>query len=51
MLTEEITTKGKGVVYLSPLLGVSRRREVLKAFREIKMMSPLPVFIYLAQRL
>jgi hypothetical protein len=51
ILTEEITTKGKGVVYLSPLLGVSRRREVLKTFREIKMTSGLPVFIYLAQRL
>jgi len=51
MLTEEKTTKGKGVVYLSPLLGASQRREVLREFRAIKMASPLPVFIYLAQRL
>jgi len=51
MLAEEKTTKGKGVVYLSPLLGASQRREVLREFREIKMTSPLPVFIYLAQRL
>jgi radical SAM superfamily enzyme YgiQ (UPF0313 family) len=51
LLTEEKTTKGKGVVYLSPLLGVSQRRAVLKEFRAIKMASPLPVFIYLAQRL
>jgi hypothetical protein len=51
MLAEEKTARDKGVVYLSPLLGVSQRREVLKEFREIKMASPLPVFIYLAQRL
>jgi hypothetical protein len=51
MLAEEKTTKGKGVVYLSPLLGASQRREVLREFRAIKMTSPLPVFIYLAQRL
>jgi hypothetical protein len=51
MLAEEKTTKGKGVVYLSPLLGASRRREVLRDFREIKMASPIPVYIYLAQRL
>jgi hypothetical protein len=51
MLAEEKTTKGKGVVYLSPLLGVSQRRGILKEFREIKMTSPIPVYIYLAQRL
>lgn len=51
MLAEEKTTKGKGVVYLSPLLGVSQRRQILREFREIKMTSPLPVFIYLVQRL
>jgi radical SAM superfamily enzyme YgiQ (UPF0313 family) len=51
LLAEEKTTKGKGVVYLSPLLGASRRREVLREFGAIKMASPLPVFIYLAQRL
>ena len=51
LLAEEKTMKGKGVVYLSPLLGVSQRREVLRESREIKMTSPLPVFIYLVQRL
>lgn len=51
LLSEEKTTKGKGVVYLSPLIGASQRREILRDFREIKMASSLPVFIYLAQRL
>jgi len=51
LLAEEKTTKGKGVVYLSPLLGASQRRAVLREFGAIKMASRLPVFIYLAQRL
>ncbi len=51
LLAEEKATKGRGVVYLSPLIGASQRREVLREFREIKMASSLPVFIYLAQRL
>ncbi len=51
LLAEETTTKGKGTVYLSPLLGASERRQTLKEFGEIKMASPLPVFIYLAQML
>jgi radical SAM superfamily enzyme YgiQ (UPF0313 family) len=51
LLAEETTARGKGVVYLSPLLGASQRRQTLKEFGEIKMVSPLPVFIYLAQML
>jgi radical SAM superfamily enzyme YgiQ (UPF0313 family) len=51
VLAAETTARDRGVVYLSPLIGTSRRREILKEFREIKMSSPLPVFIYLAQRL
>ncbi|MCX5822797.1 MAG: radical SAM protein [Deltaproteobacteria bacterium] len=51
VLAAETTARDRGTVYLSPLIGTSRRREILKEFREIKMSSPLPVFIYLAQRL
>jgi len=51
LLAAETTARDRGAVYLSPLIGASRRREILKEFREIKMISPLPVFIYLAQRL
>jgi radical SAM superfamily enzyme YgiQ (UPF0313 family) len=51
VLAAETTARDRGVVYLSPLIGKSNRREILKAFREIKMISPLPVYIYLAQRL
>ena len=51
LLAGETTAKGKGVVYLSPLLGASEKRQTLKEFGEIKIASPLPVFIYLAQML
>ncbi len=51
LLSEKQAAPGKGRVYLSPLLGASQRRQILKEFREIKINSPLPVFIYLAQRL
>ncbi len=51
LLAEETTARAKGVVYLSPLLGASQRRQTLHEFGEIKMVSPLPVFIYLAQML
>ena len=50
-LSGEVFYRGKGVVYLSPLLGASYRRQILKEFREIKINSSLPVFLYLAQRL
>jgi radical SAM superfamily enzyme YgiQ (UPF0313 family) len=51
MLEEETREKGKGVAYLSPLIGASQRRQILKEFGEIKRSSPLPVFIYMAQML
>lgn len=51
MLEEETKVKGKGVAYLSPLIGASQRRQILKEFGEIKRSSPLPVFIYIAQML
>jgi hypothetical protein len=41
----------KGTVYLSPLIGSSDRRQILKEFREIKRISSLPVYLYLMQRL
>lgn len=43
--------KGKGTCYLSPLIGASHRRQILRDFREIKRSSPLPVYLYLVQRL
>jgi hypothetical protein len=51
MLGEETREKGKGGTYLSPLIGASQRRQILKEFGEIKRSSPLPVFIYMAQML
>jgi radical SAM superfamily enzyme YgiQ (UPF0313 family) len=51
VLAAETTARDRGAVYLSPLIGASRRRDILREFREIKMSSALPVFIYLAQRL
>ncbi|MHB8909385.1 MAG: radical SAM protein [Syntrophales bacterium] len=51
LLAGGTAARGKGVVYLSPLLGASQRRQTLKEFGEIKLASPLPVFIYLAQML
>ena len=51
ILGEETRVKDKGVAYLSPLIGASKRRQILKEFGEIKRHSPLPVFIYMAQML
>lgn len=51
LLSGEVKARGKGVVYLSPLLGAANRRQILRDFREIKINSTLPVFLYLAQRL
>jgi tRNA A37 methylthiotransferase MiaB len=51
LLSGEAKARGKGVVYLSPLLGAANRRQILREFREIKINSFLPVFLYLAQRL
>jgi len=41
----------KGTVYLSPLIGNSERRQILREFKEIKRASRLPVYLYLMQRL
>lgn len=51
ILAKETTARDGGVVYLSPLIGNSQRRAILREVGEIKMASPIPVFIYLAQRL
>jgi len=51
LLSREIRARGKGVVYLSPLLGAANRRQILRDFRAIKINSVLAVFLYLAQRL
>lgn len=51
LLSEEQQAGGKGVVYLSPLLGASDRRQILKEFREIKINAVPSVYLYLAQRL
>ena len=40
----------KGSVYLSPVKGSPKKRELLPLFRGIKSQSRLPVFIYLIQR-
>jgi hypothetical protein len=46
----------KGTIYLSPLIGVKSRkdgskREILRRFKEVKPQSPLPIYLYLIQRL
>jgi hypothetical protein len=46
----------KGVIYLSPLIGVKTKeggskREILRSFKEVKAQSPLPTYLYLIQRL
>jgi hypothetical protein len=46
----------KGTLYLSPLIGVKSKkegskREILRHFKEVKVQSPLPTFLYLIQRL
>jgi hypothetical protein len=51
LLSGEFKARGKGVVYLSPLLGAANRRQILGDFRAIKINSTLPVFLYMAQRL
>ncbi len=51
LLSEGAFSRGKGVAYLSPLFGASSRRQILREFRDIKINSSLPVFLYLAQRL
>jgi hypothetical protein len=49
--TASISSKGKGVVYLSPLQNSPKKRELLPLVNEIREQSKLPVYIYLIQRL
>lgn len=51
LLSEAGPRKGKGTIYLSPLIGASNRRQILKEVREVKRISPFPVYLYLVQRL
>jgi hypothetical protein len=51
LLAEVNRRQEKGTVYLSPLIGTSERRQILKEFKEIKRASLLPVYLYLMQRL
>jgi len=46
----------KGAIYLSPLIGVKTKtegskREIVRRFKEVKVHSPLPTYLYLIQRL
>lgn len=41
----------KGAVYLSPLAGSGRKRQLQRTFLELKQFSRLPAYIYLIQRL
>lgn len=43
--------RGKGTVYLSPLMGGSFSRGTLFEFNQLKRLSRLPVFLYTIQRL
>lgn len=45
------SSRGKGAIYLSPLMDSPKKRELLPKFLEIKKQSKLPVYIYLIQRL
>jgi len=51
LLAEGEVSHGKGVIYLSPLSGASSKRNVLRDLREIKLVSKIPVYLYLAQSL
>jgi len=46
-----VAPRRKGAIYLSPLKDSPRKRELLPRFYEIKKQSPLPVHVYLIQRL
>ncbi|MDY6855023.1 MAG: radical SAM protein [Thermodesulfobacteriota bacterium] len=51
LVSQNGVKRNKGTVYLSPLIGASERRQILKDFAEIKRSSLLPVYLYLIQRL
>jgi hypothetical protein len=42
---------GKGSIYISPLKGSAKNKEILAQFREIKQKSRIGTFLYLIQRL
>ena len=46
-----VTSRKKGVVYLSPLKDSPKKRELLPLINEIQEQSNIPVYIYLIQRL
>ncbi|MCD4676653.1 MAG: radical SAM protein, partial [Desulfobacula sp.] len=46
-----VKKRSKGTIYLSPLKGSPKKRELLPRFYKIKEESRLPVFVYLIQRL
>jgi hypothetical protein len=46
-----VTSRKKGIVYLSPLKASPKKRELLPLINEIQEQSKLPVYIYLIQRL
>lgn len=49
--TASDNTLKKGAIYLPPLKNSPKKRELLPQFFEIKNQSPLPVYVYLIQRL
>ena len=51
LLSDAGPRQEKATVYLSPLFEASEKRQILREFREIKRASPLPVYLYLMQRL
>ncbi|MCP4689818.1 MAG: radical SAM protein [Desulfobacterales bacterium] len=44
-------SRGKGAIYLSPMMGGKNKSELLRTFFEIKDAGNLPAYIYLIQRL
>lgn len=50
-LLTAVPKRVKGAVYLSPLMNSPKKRELLRAFHQIREKSGIPVFTYLIQRL
>jgi hypothetical protein len=51
LVSQKGVKRDKGTIYLSPLIGASERRQILRDFAAIKRSSLLPVYLYLIQRL
>jgi hypothetical protein len=49
--TASTACRNKGCIYLSPLKGSPKKRELLPMVKEIKGQSRLPVYVFLIQRL